>query len=97
MANLVKQGYLDSFVTPVSLGGWGLPTTIISYMNENRRYSDQDIYDSIQSDSGLTASVQALTFQEVEQIMDWMVGKTFNDITLVKKDNITYVPSGDTT
>jgi len=100
MAKIVKQGYLNNFVTPVSEGGWGLCTTIISYMAENRSYTDNEIYLAISADTGLTASVKALSFQEIEQIMDWMVGKTFKindtDITIVQTDNITYTPTGET-
>jgi len=100
MAEIVKQGFLNNFVKPISEGGWGLCTTIISYMTENRTYKDDEIYQSIQADTELTSDVKALTFQEIEEIIEWMGGKTFNisgdEITIVKKDNITYTPTGDT-
>jgi hypothetical protein len=88
-----EKGYLDIFVTPTSEGGWGLPTWIVGQMTETRAYTHVEIYDLIQA-SGLDASVKALDVNQIRLIMEWMVGKEFNGVTLgiPQSERITYVP-----
>jgi hypothetical protein len=78
-----EKGYLDIFVTP-----W-----IVGQMTETRAYTHVEIYDLIQA-SGLDASVKALDINQIRLIMEWMVGKEFNGVTLgiPQSERITYVP-----
>lgn len=82
MASLEKAGRLDAFVTPTAQGGWGLCEYIVSLMSQNRIYTPQQIYSSIQS-SGLSADVKALTAEEIDRIMTWMIGKTISGIQIL--------------
>ena len=90
MAEIVKQGYLNEFVKPTGDGGWGLCEYIVSLMAENRIYKDEEIYNAIQNDGELSADVKALKQKEIEQVMNWMEGKTFSGVAIVKTDTITY-------
>lgn len=89
--DICKKGYLDAFVTPTGEGGWGLPTWIVSIMLENRAYSTFEVYTAIQ-DSGLDASIKALSKEQITQILTWMSGKEFNGVTigLPRNETITY-------
>ena len=91
---ICEKGYLDKFVTPTAEGGWGLPTWIVGQMSENRAYTHVEIYDLIQA-SALDASIKALEAQQIAYILDWMVGKTFNNVTIgrPKTEKITYTPT----
>ena len=98
--NISKEGRLNTFVKPTSDGGWGLPAWIISQMTENRAYTHQEIYATIQdSTTVLDASVKALSQKDIHDITEWMLDRgTFivsgDTISIIRAedDEITYNP-----
>jgi len=88
---ICEEGFLNQFVKSVAEGGWGVPEYIVSIMAENRGYTIQEFYDTIQA-SGLDASVKALSLAQIRQICEWMVGKEFTGVEVgnYASQSITY-------
>ena len=89
---ICKEGYLNIFVKPESEGGLGLCDWMATVMTETRAYSTSEVYAAVQN-SGLHADVKALSQSQIKDILEWMIGKTFENVTFgrVTNQQITYI------
>ncbi len=78
---ICKKGFLNDFVKSTADGGWGLCEWIVSIMTVQRGYTHSEIFTAIQS-SGLDASIKALSKEQILEICEFMVGRTFSGVTI---------------
>ena len=81
---IVKKGLLDSYMKP-SPEGWGLPTTIVSYITEARSYPSSELYDTYKNDGSLQPEAKQLNYEEFKLILNDMFGNNYNGVVLVKR------------
>jgi hypothetical protein len=89
MADFCELGYLNAFVTPAPTG-WGLDTTIKSWLATDKRNTHIEILDKIQAGT-FDPAVKGLSTTDIKTIMDWMVGQGM--IGKPETQTITYVPA----
>jgi hypothetical protein len=85
MAKIVISDILDTFVKPVSEGGYGIPDSIVGYMTELRSYTTSQLYASYKDDSGLSSDAKALDYVEFKKVIEWMIGKEFDGKTVTNQ------------
>lgn len=82
MASIEKAGRLNTFVTPIKDGGLGLCEMIVDKMITNKIYTPKEVYSAIQS-SGASASIKALSEEEIDRIMTWMIGRNISGSDII--------------